>query len=156
MQVPENIYEPTFDLITLSDEQRTEFCQHRLVASTMSPALAVFLSIITVGLFALIYYGLMHSDLPLIRDDDFRAGKAIGFMFIPFFNLYWQFRFWLRLVDRVNLQMRLRDYQVTISKTLMLWTIIIGLIPFANFAAIVMYPICIYKIQVATNKLAKQ
>jgi hypothetical protein len=111
----------------------------------------------------------------MIKHDDFKARRAIGFMFIPFFNVYWQFRFWLRLVDRVNLQLRLRGFIPTISKGLMLTMIIVGLlllavlggiigtrfgvawtcaiILVANLAAILVYPICIVQIQRACNKI---
>jgi len=149
-----DIYDPAFDLSSLSDEQRSEFGQHQFT-STFPTAAVIVLSFLTLGLFVLIYFGLKHSELPMIKHDDFKAGKAIGFMFIPFFNLYWQFRFWLRLVDRVNLQLRLRGLPPTISKGLMLATIIISLIPCVDFAAIIMYPICIGEIQIACNKLAE-
>jgi hypothetical protein len=149
-----DIYNSTFDLSTLSNEQRSEFRQHQFT-STFPTAVVILLHFVTVGIFTLVYFGLKHSKLPMIKHNDFKAGKAIGFMFIPFFNLYWQFRFWLRLVDRVNLQLRLRGSPPTISKDLMLATIIVGLIPFVNFAAVVMYPICIGQIQIACNKLAE-
>lgn len=157
-----DIYKPTFDLSNLTDEERKEFSKHEF-SSTYSAGLVVFLHIITMGLFTLIYFGLKHSKLPLIKHDDFKAGKAIGFMFIPYFNLYWVFKFWFRLMDRVNFQMRLRGEEEAISRNLMLWTIIIGFIvagfaslaTYAGFAALVMYTICVYKIQVATNKLTE-
>jgi hypothetical protein len=149
-----DIYAPAFDLSSLSDEQRSKFGQHQFT-STFPTAVVILLYFVTLGLFTLIYFGLKHSKLPVIKHDDFKAGKAIGFMFIPFFNLYWQFRFWLRLVDRVNFQLRLGGFSPTISKGLMLATVIVGLIPYVNFAAIIMYPICIGKIQIACNKLAE-
>jgi hypothetical protein len=62
---------------------------------------AVFLSIF-VPFFAPIYYGLVHGNLPKRRPDDPGAGKAIGFMFIPFFNIYWVCFFWVRLCTRIN------------------------------------------------------
>jgi hypothetical protein len=43
-----------------------------------------------------------HGNLPKVRDDDPSVAKAIGFLFIPFFNLYWAFFVWLRLIDRLN------------------------------------------------------
>ena len=150
-----DIYDPAFELGKLSNEQRKEFSQHQFV-STFSTALVIVLHFVTIGIFTLIYFGLKHSNLPLIKQDDFGAGKAIGFMFIPFFNIYWQFRFWLRLVDRVNFQFRLKGHQPPISKGLMLATVIVGLIPYVGFASIVMYPICIGQIQIATNRLAQE
>ena len=48
---------------------------------------------VTLGLFTFIYQGLNFSKLPVARHDDFGSGKAIGFMFIPIYSLYWTFRF---------------------------------------------------------------
>jgi hypothetical protein len=123
---------------------------------TFSIGALIGMHFITLGLFTLIFFGLKHSQMPLIRHDDFGARKAIGFMFIPFFNLYWQFKFWLRLVDRVNFQSRLAGLRPAISRKLMLATIIVGLVPGVNAAAfLVMYPICIVRIQRACNELAE-
>jgi len=156
MQAIDTIYEPTVDLRNLSEEQRKAFGQHKFTSTFPTP-LVILLHFITLGIFTLVYFGLKHSKLPMIKHDDFGAGEAIGFMFIPFFNLYWQFRFWLRLVDRVNFQLRLRGSPPTISKGLMLATIIVSFIPYVGFASIlIMYPICIGEIQIATNKLAKE
>ncbi len=150
-----DVYKPHFELISLSDEQRRAFARHEFTL-TFSIDAVIGMHFITLGLFTLIYFGLKHSQLPIIRHDDFGARRAIGFMFIPFFNLYWQFRFWLRLVDRVNFQSRLAGLRPTISRGLMLATIIVGLIPAVNAAALlVMYPICIVQIQRACNELAE-
>ena len=147
-----DVYNPVFDLSRLSDEQRSVFRQHQFT-HTFSIDAVIGMHFVTLGLFTLIYFGLKHSKLPMIRHDDFKAGKAIGFMFIPFFNLYWQFRFWLRLVDRVNFQLSLRGLPPTISRSLMLATIIVSLIPVANLAALVMYLVCITQIQHGCNKI---
>ena len=149
-----DIYDPAFDLTNLSGQQRGEFGQHQFTCTFPTPVV-ILLHFITVGIFTLVYFGLKHSKLPMIKHDDFGAGKAIGFMFIPFFNLYWQFRFWLRLVDRVNFQFTLIGYQPPISRGLMLATIIVSLIPYVNLASVIMYPICIGEIQIATNRLAQ-
>ncbi|MDD5591620.1 MAG: hypothetical protein PHY18_06845, partial [Dehalococcoidales bacterium] len=115
---------------------------------------------------------------------DFGAGRAIGFWFIPGFNLYWVFRFCLRLVDRVNFQLRLRGLKTTIGRGFVLATVIIGVISslflvFANLpiaqeymeryiymvgppvnailgATLVMSTICVGKGQIATNMLAEK
>ena len=154
-QISSDIYNPAFDLSKLSNEQRREFSQHHFI-STFPTAVVILLHFVTAGKFTIVYFGLKHSDLPMIKHDDFKAGKAIGFMFIHFFNLYWQFRFWLGLVDRVNFQFRLKGYQLPISKGLMLATTIVNVIPYVNFVSIIiMLPICIGQIQIATNKLVQ-
>jgi hypothetical protein len=73
--------------------------EHNL--TTFSTTGAVLLSIF-VPFFSLIFYGLVHGNLPKRRADDPGAGKAIGFMFIPFFNIYWICFFWLRLCTRID------------------------------------------------------
>ncbi|MBE0431022.1 MAG: zinc ribbon domain-containing protein [Dehalococcoidia bacterium] len=150
-----DVYKPHFELISLSDEQRRAFGRHEMNL-TVSIDAVIGMHFVTLGLFTLFLFGLKHSLLPLIKHDDFRARRAIGFMFIPFFNLYWQFRFWLRLVDRVNFQLRMAGLRPTISRKLMLATVIVGTIPVVNLAALlVMYPICIVHIQRACNELAE-
>ena len=149
-----NIYNPDLDLSDLPGEERSAFLQHSF-GFTFSVDAVIGLHFLTLGLFSLIHFGLKHSQLPMIKHDDFKARRGIGFMFIPFFNLYWQFRFWLRLVDRVNFQLRLRGLPFTVSRGLMLATIIVGLVPVANLAALlVMYPICIVQIERACNLIA--
>lgn len=150
-----DVYKPHFELISLSDEQRGAFSQHGMNLTVSIDAM-IGMHYVTLGLFTLFLFGLKHSLLPMIRHDDFKARRAIGFMFIPLFNLYWQFRFWLRLVDRVNFQLRIAGLRPTISRRMMLATLIIGLIPAVNAAAfLVMYPICIVRIQRACNELAE-
>ena len=147
-----DVYDPGYDLAGLRDEQRQEYAQHK-ITSAFSVAAAIVLHFFTFGLFTLIYYGFKHSELPMIKHDDFGAGRAIGFYFIPFFNLYWQFVFWLRLVERLNFQLRLRGLEPSISKGLMLATLILGLVPVVNLACLVTFPICIGQIQMACNSM---
>ena len=93
----------------------------------------------------------------MIRDNDFSAGKAIGFLFIPFFNFYWEFRFWIRLVDRINFQFKLRNQPMPLSRGLTLATVIMGVIPYVGLLSlIVFFPIIEGQIQNATNRLAKE
>jgi|GEM_PF-1616794 len=78
------------------------FVGHRL---SEFPTWAIVLLSIFVPLFGLIWFGLMHDQLPKNRQDDPGAGKAIGFSFIPFFNIwYWNFFVHPRLVLRINEQ----------------------------------------------------
>src|SRR5947209_950428 len=95
-------------------EQREQYKQNSL--SSFSTAGAVILSLITFGLFSTIYYQLKHDQLPKVKPDDPSAGKAIGFMFIPLFNIYWQFVAWPGLIDRINFQFRLRGKPSPISR----------------------------------------
>ena len=117
------------------------------------------MSIITFGIFGAIYLQLNQSMLPVVKHDDPSAGKAIGFMFIPFFNLYWYFVVWPRLVDRINFQYRLRGRpspinrgQVTTAQILSLagW-ILIGIVGLAGSIWLLVLGA---QLQSASNQLA--
>jgi hypothetical protein len=152
-----NPYDKHYDINQLSEEQRQAYMQHTL---TEFPTWAVVvLTIITFGIFGTIYHGLKHSKLPMIKSDDFGAGKGIGFLLIPFFNLYWVFIFWLRLVDRINFQYRLRGAPPPVSRDLALWTIILAIssliIGITGIASSIMGLIVAAQIQTAANRLVK-
>ncbi|SRR5581483_3675704 len=149
-----NAYDPHLDLNCISPAQR-EMLQRHSMFETFSVGGAIVLHFITLGIFTVIYMGLKHSTFPRVRPDDFGAGKAIGFLFIPIFNLYWIFVFWLRLADRINFQYRLRSLPSPISRGLVLATLIIGLIPFVRLISwLVVYPMVVAQVQGACNGLA--
>jgi hypothetical protein len=103
----------------------------------------------------------MHSNLPKISDKDLSAGKAIGFRFIPFFNLYWIFVFWEQLARRINFQFRLRNKPIPVSVALADWACILrilGIIPYLGYitaavAFLVLFPILFSQIRSACNEL---
>lgn len=105
--------------------------QHHQLTSFPVALLAV-LNIVTFGLFPLIWLGLSHDRLPKAHENDPSSGKAIGFAFIPYFNLYWVFFSSLRLCDRINLQLRLRGLPERIPRGLVLATAICSVIPYVN------------------------
>lgn len=147
-----SIYTPGFNLATLSPQHIEQLKAHSL--RDYPTPVAVLLHFVTLGVFTTIYHGLKHSRLPLIRYDDFRAGKAIGFLFIPFFNFYWIFIFWLRLVDRINLQFRLRGMPDCVSRGLALSACIVTLIPYVGLVSfLILFPILSGQIQSACNQL---
>jgi hypothetical protein len=149
-------YSRMFNVAQLSEEQRLPYSQHQLQEF---PTWAVIvLSIVTLGIFGVVYHGMKHSKLPKVRPDDFGAGKAIGFLFIPFFNLYWTFVFWNRLADRINFQYKLRAAPPPVSRDLAIWTNITGIAGSFIFFTWLAWPIlaCISaaQIQNAANDLA--
>jgi len=129
-----------------------------------SVAGAVLLDIFTCGLFGLIYYGLKFDDLPKASRNDFGAGKGIGFMFIPYFGIYWQFKYWWGLCDRINLQLRLRQQPYLLLPRGLATTICVllccSIIPYVGvlpaLAAFVCREVMIAKMQKAINALAMQ
>jgi hypothetical protein len=63
---------------------------------------------LSLNIFGAIYLNLLHGRMPRLRANDPSAGQAIGFLFIPFFNFYWLFFTYLRLVDRLDEQRAMR------------------------------------------------
>jgi hypothetical protein len=146
-----NIYSPAFDTEGL---QSTEFMRHG-IRTTFKVHVAILLHLVTLGIFTTIFYGFKHSELPKIRPDDFSAGRAIGFLFIPIFNIYWFFVFWLRLADRINLQFRLRSQPPPVSKEVVLTALVITVIPYLNLVSFfILVPYVIAQMQSACNRLA--
>jgi hypothetical protein len=145
---------------SLAYAERTYGGPDQPMISSFPTAGTVLLSIF-VPFFALIYYGLVHGNLPRRRPDDPGAGKAIGFMFIPFFNIYWVCFFWLRLCTRINDERERVGLAPTAPRTLVvaiLWTYLGMFIPILNIlvaiALMVMLLISLIQIQGSLNELA--
>lgn len=150
-----NIYKKDFDIKNLSKADLDKITKHWL-DKKFSAGLAVFLNIITFSMFGFLYYWIKHDYLPIIKSNDFWASRAVWFMFIPFFNIYWQFIFWLKLVNRLNLQYKLRNKNYKISKWITITTLVLSGIPFVNYIwMFIFHSIMIYQIQLAINGLVK-
>jgi hypothetical protein len=130
--------------------------------TTFSVAGAAILNVVTSGLFGLIFYGIQHGKLPRASRRDFGTGRAIGFMFIPFYNLYWAFRFWCGLADRINLQLRLRNpSHPLVPRSLAIAVCILkicGMVPYLGCLVVPAEIICevvlVCKVQDAINSLS--
>jgi hypothetical protein len=147
-----DLYDEATDVTrVLTPEQIELYKRHEL--TSFNPALAVVLSILTVGLFPCIYYGLQNSKLPTVKDIDPTAGKAIGFLFIPYFNIYWQIVVWARLVDRINFQLRLRGKPVPYSRSRAAWAMPMVILVGIGYIVALMN---IYQSQQAINELAAE
>lgn len=139
----------------LTPQDKAYLGQHRL--ESFPAPLAVLLHLITFGIFSIIHFGLQHDKMPQAKQDDPSSAKAIGFNFIPYFNLYWFIFQPMRLTDRLNLQDRIRDRPNGTSRGLMLTLSILGMIPYLNFLiGIPLYSIGVYKLQKQINRLAKE
>lgn len=97
-----------------------------------------------------------HDNLPRAHPNDPTSAKAIGFAFIPYFNLYWVFFSSLRLADRINLQLRLRGLGPMVPRGLMIATSIMSVIPYVNILLgfPIMWTIAVCYYQRAINRLA--
>jgi len=125
--------------------------------SSFSPGLVVLFHFLSCGLFSTIWFGIQHGNLPKIARDDPGAGKAIGFLLIPFFNFYWVFVFWMRLCDRVNLQLALRGLKPNAPRGLAMAMCIVMLIPYVGLLSyLVLSPITAALLQTAINRLDNQ
>jgi hypothetical protein len=108
-------YSPMFDLNSVDANSKLGWKQHQLRPFSAAGATALA---VLVPIFVIIYYGLIHGRLPMIHPRDPSTGKAIGFFFIPIFSMVWVFMFWSRMVDRLNLQCRLRTGTIRLGKGL--------------------------------------
>ena len=105
---------------------------HGLTA--FSTPLVVFLHFITFGIFSWIHFGLMHDRLPRARHDDPSAAKAICFMLIPFFNVfYWRFFEGMRICDRINEQRHFAGLPPTAPRGLAIAYGVVMIVPYINF-----------------------
>lgn len=154
-----DLYSDAVDLNQVLTPQEREAYKQHLLTPGMAPWLVVVLSAVTVGIFGSVYLQLKQSRLPVVKPDDPRAGKAIGFLFIPFFNLYWYFVVWRRLADRLNFQYRLRGLPAPIDRSQM--TVAQAVVVFGLFFIFVIFVGWIWvlvfaaKIQSVSNQLAE-
>lgn len=151
-----NIYKDNFkNLSKFTKKEKEKFKEHN-INSTFPIWACIILHIITFGVFSLIYFGIKHGKLPHINEDDPTTGEAIGYMFIPFYNFYWRFFYWLRIADRINLQYTLREKKPPINKPFIIISLSLSLIPIPYIWYIgffILMPIVVGKIQSASNKL---
>lgn len=132
------------------------------VAVTPFPMIGSVLLSLFVPLFALIYYGIVHGNLPMRRPDDPSAAKAIGFSFIPLFNIYWGIFFWIRLCTRINDESIRVGLPPTAPRSLVIaicWCYLGLFIPVLNILAalaqVVMIIIVLVQLQNSLNRLAE-
>jgi hypothetical protein len=126
---------------------------------TSFPVVAlILLHYLTCGVFSWIWLNLMHGKLPRVRSDDPSAGRAIGFCFIPFFNLYWIFFTLRRLCLRVDEQRELYGLPPSNLRGMATTACIFQVIPYVNalFGYTVVTPIYIGLMQSSINQLVKK
>lgn len=138
----------------LTPGERAALCRHGVEAFPTWAALV--LHFVTFGLFSLIHFSKLHGRLPRAESDDPTPARAIGFSFIPYFNLYWLVFNPLRLADRINLQFRLRGLPDAVPRGLVLATGVASAVPYVNviFGLLLFWPIALVFFQRAANRLA--
>ena len=123
---------------------------------SFNPALAGIYHVITLGFFSLFHFQLMHDRLPKNRPNDPSSAKAIGFMFIPIFNLWWMFFIQLRLLERIDEQRRLAGLPERPLKGLCLAMLVMLFIPYVNILSfLLVHPIYLTSLQASINELCQ-
>lgn len=138
----------------LTPGERAALSVHQLQPFPVWAAVLAHLG--TFGMFSMVHFSMIHDKLPQAEADDPSGAKAIGFSFIPYFQLYWWVFNTLRLTDRLNLQLRLRDRPDAVPRGLMLACALIGAIPYVNiFIGVpVAWLVVVVYLQRAVNTLA--
>jgi hypothetical protein len=121
-------------------------------------AAVVILHYLTFGIFTLIWLNVMHGKLPRVRPDDPSAGRAVGFCFIPFFNLYWIFFTLRRLCARIDEQRQLYGMPESNLMGLATAACTVQVIPYANvlLGYTLVTPIFAGMMQSKVNELVKR
>jgi len=118
-------------------------------------AIAILLHYMTFGIFTMVWLNLMHGKMPRIRAEDPSAGKAIGFCFIPFYNLYWIFFTYRRLCLRLDEQRGLYGLRPGNLKGLATAACILQVIPYISLfiGFTILMPVFIGMVQASVNQL---
>ena len=143
-----------YDGYSLARPGTPEAAAHRF--SEFPAAVAILLHYLSLGVFTSIWINLMHGKMPKIRHDDPSAGKAIGFLFIPFFNLYWVFFTYHRLCRRINEQRQMRGLPPQAPPGLAVAMCILMIIPYIGLVSgLILAPIFVGIVQSSVNDLAR-
>jgi hypothetical protein len=151
---PQAIYSRNLDVRTLPVSERARLAHHSI---QRFPVWAIgLLNIFTLGLFPMIHFSMMHDRLPQAAHNDPSGGKAVGFQFIPYFNLYWIFFNALRLCDRLTLQFRLRGLSDSAPRGLLMAACIVFIIPYVGLiiGLPILWTIAVCVLQSTVNKVA--
>jgi hypothetical protein len=144
--------DPYLNVQQLGPAERAALGAHQL--DSFPVWAAGLLHFVTFGLFSIIFYGIQQGRMPRASHNDPTTAQAIGYQFIPFFNLYWTFFNPLRLCDRITFQYRLRGRDEEAPRGLMLASAVCSMIPYANVVSmLVLWPIATCLLQSKINRL---
>lgn len=80
-------------------------------------------------------------------------GKAVGFLFIPFFNIYWTFIAYVGLATDANKFADSQCLKSRINYSLAVATCIIMLIPYLNIISFIFFTVLIYQMAAFHNEI---
>ena len=140
---------------TFTAAAQTGVGSHPAKMETFPVWLLVLLHYVTLGIFSIVWINLYHGKLPRTRTDDPTGGRAVGFLFIPFYSLYWVFFTHLRLCERLDGELVKYGLHPTQLKGLVLTLCIIHVIPYVGGVSyLILYPITAGLLQTRFNELA--
>jgi hypothetical protein len=90
------------------------------------------LSFFTLGIYAVFWLNHWHGLMPKRRGDDPSTARAIGFLFIPFYNYYWLFESLLRLCTRLDEELADAGLPDRVPKELVRWFCIAYIVPYVG------------------------
>jgi hypothetical protein len=118
--------------------------------------LMALLSFLTFGIYGMYWLNHWHGLMPKRRADDPSTGRAIGFLFIPLYNIYWLFESLLRLCTRLDEELADAGLPDRVPKELVRWFCILYLVPYANLVASpILGAIATGRLQSLVNQLAR-
>ena len=79
--------------------------------------------------------------------------KAVGFLFIPFFNLYWIFIAYAGLAKDANSFMEKQGLSKRINYNLAVAACVVSLIPYLNLLSFILFAILFYQIAAVNNEI---
>jgi len=81
------------------------------------------------------------------------SGKAVGFLFIPFFNIYWTFIAYVGLASDANKYAESQRLNSRISYSLAVTACILLLIPYINLISIILFTVLTYQMASFHNEV---
>ena len=116
----------------------------------------VLMHFLTLGIFTQFWLVSLHGKLPKVREDGPSGGKAIGYMFIPLFNLYWMSFCCHRLCVRLNEQLTATGRREPLPTALGVMAQVLLFIPILNWVSVlVLLPLFLGIVQSKVNELAE-
>jgi len=138
--------------------ERVQILQSSIPIPPIFPIWAlIVLHYFTLGIFSIVWLNHYHDYLSRTKPDDPTSGRAIGFLFIPFYSLYWIFFTHLRLCERVDRDRQGVELPVHSLRSWALACSVIQIIPYINiFNYLFLYLCFAIPMQKSLNELAER